>query len=150
VARVLVGTIDTPDGAGVAGVAADDCGASGVIQIVKLDLGAEGASVPVVGALPVSLANPSLTAAAPTSASVGVASAEAVPVNANRKGLVLVNLSDVTISIAFGVPAVLNSGITMLSQGGSFTMTKDTFTTAQVRAIAGGAAAAMAIQEFST
>ncbi len=100
-------------------------------------------------AVPVSQAPVPLTASPPNAASVGVASAEAVPVNASRKGLVLVNLSDNTISIAFGVPAVLNAGITLLAQGGSWTMTRETFTTAQVRAIAAGAASPLAFQEFS-
>jgi hypothetical protein len=101
-------------------------------------------------AVPISQAPVPLTASAPGSATVGVASAEAVPVNANRKGLVLVNLSDNSISIAFGAPAVLNAGITLLAQGGGWTMTRETFTTAQVRAIAGGAASPLAFQEFTT
>jgi hypothetical protein len=88
-----------------------------------------------------------LTGSAPTFATVGVASAEAVPVNANRKGLVVVNTSDNRISLAFGAAAVLNSGIT-LDPGGSWTMTEHTFTTAQVRAIASAAGSNLAIQEF--
>lgn len=100
-------------------------------------------------ALPVSQAPVPLTASAPAAASVGVASAAALAANAARKGLVLVNRSNNTISIAFGAPAVLDSGIS-LDPGGSFTMTRETFTTAEVRAIAGGAASALAIQEFTT
>jgi hypothetical protein len=99
-------------------------------------------------ALPISEALVPLTASSPGAASVGVASAEAVPANASRKGLVLTNLSDYSISLAFGAAAVLNSGITLLAQGGSWTMTRDTYTTAAVRAIAGGAASPLAIQEF--
>lgn len=91
---------------------------------------------------------PALTPSSPAVASVGVASAEAVAVNANRKGLVLCNNSDNVISIAFGAAAVLNSGITLQPQGGSWTMTRETFTTAQVRAIAGGAASPLGVQEF--
>jgi len=101
-------------------------------------------------AVPVSVASPTvLTPSSAAVASVGVGSAEAVAVNANRKGLVLCNNSDNVISIAFGVPAVLNSGITLQPQGGSWTMTRDTFTTAQVRAIAGGAASPLGIQEWT-
>jgi hypothetical protein len=96
--------------------------------------------------VPVS-AKTALTASAPIAASVGTASAEVVPVNANRKGLVLVNTSEAWISIAFGAVAVLNSGIS-LAPGGAYTMTEHTFTTAQVRAIAGAPTSNLAIQEF--
>ena len=99
-------------------------------------------------ALPISEAPVPLTASGPGSASVGVASAEAVPANGNRKGLVVTNLSDNTISLGFGAAAVLNAGITLLAQGGSWTMTRETYTTQQVRAIASGAASTLAFQEF--
>lgn len=101
-------------------------------------------------AVPVSLAHPALTASAPASASVGTTSAQAVAANAGRKGLVLVNRSNAVISIAFGASAaVVDDGITLEPMGGSFTMTKDTFTTAAVNAIAGSAASKLAIQEFA-
>lgn len=89
-----------------------------------------------------------LTASAPTAISVGVASAEAVAVNANRKGLLLVNTSVNYISLAFGAVAVLYSGITLNPQGGSFWMDEYSFTTAQVRAIASAAASNLSVQEF--
>lgn len=89
-----------------------------------------------------------LTASSPTAASVGVASAAAVAANTSRKGLTLVNTSANTISLGFGAAAVLNSGITLLANGGTFVMDKYTFTTAAVNAIAGGAASNLAIQEF--
>lgn len=90
-----------------------------------------------------------LTGSAPTAVSVGVASAEAVAVNTSRKGLVLVNTSAATISLAFGVAAVLNSGITLFPNGGTYVMDEYTFTTAQVRAIASAAASNLAVQEFA-
>lgn len=99
-------------------------------------------------AVPISLANPALTASSPGAVSVGTSSGAAVSANANRKGLVLVNTSSATISLAFGAAAVLNSGIT-LDPGAAWTMTKDTFTTAEVRAIAGAAASNLAYQEFT-
>ena len=85
---------------------------------------------------------------APTAASVGVASAEAVAVNTSRTGLILVNTSSAWISLAFGAAAVLYSGITLAPLGGTFVMDNDTFTTAQIRAIASAAASNLAIQEF--
>jgi len=88
-----------------------------------------------------------LTASSPTFATVGTSSAEAVASNANRKGLMLKNTSANTISIAFGVAAVLNSGIT-LDAGENWYMNEYTFTTAQVRAIASGASSNLAIQEY--
>jgi hypothetical protein len=100
-------------------------------------------------AVPVSQAPVPLTAAAPGVASVGVGDAEAVPANAARKGLVLVNLSDNTISLGFGQTAVLGAGITLLAQGGQFTMTRETLTLASIRAIASGAASPLAFQEFA-
>mgnify|MGYP001566627182 CR=1 FL=1 len=89
------------------------------------------------------------TFAAPTAASVGVASAQALASNTNRKGLVLVNTSTVeTISISIGGTAVLRSGITLLP-GGSFTMDDLTFSTAAVAAIASAAATNLSIQEIT-
>lgn len=91
-----------------------------------------------------------LTPSAPAAASVGVASAEEVAANANRKGLVLVNTSANTISLAFGTnAAVLNSGITLNATGGTWVMDEHTFTTQAVNGIAGGAASNLAVQEFT-
>lgn len=90
-----------------------------------------------------------LTPAAPAAASVTGSSASAVAANANRKGLILTNTTtSQTISIAFGVAAVLNSGIT-LATGQSFIMDEFSFTTDQIFAIGSGSAN-LAIQEFST
>lgn len=91
----------------------------------------------------------SLTGSAPAAVSVGIASAEAVAANANRKGLLLVNTSANYISLAFGAAAVLYSGITLNPSGGAFWMDEYSFTTAQVRAIASGAASNMAVQELA-
>lgn len=89
-----------------------------------------------------------LTASAPTAATVGVTSAQAVAVNTSRTGLVLVNTSAAWISLAFGAAAVLYSGITLAPNGGAYTMDASTFTTAQVRAIASAASSNMSVQEF--
>jgi hypothetical protein len=44
---------------------------------------------------------------------------------------------------------VLNSGITLSANGGSFVMDEYTFATGAINAIAGGAASNLAIQEFA-
>lgn len=90
-----------------------------------------------------------LTASSPTAATVGASSAQALASNSTRKGLVLVNTSANTISLAFGATAVLNSGIT-LDPGASFTMTTNTLSTAAVNAIASAASSNLAIQEFTS
>ena len=90
-----------------------------------------------------------LTASAPTAASVGVSSAQAVASNTSRKGLALVNTSNNVISLGFGATAVLNSGIT-LYPGASWQMNEYTFHTGAINAIAGGASSNLAVQEFTT
>lgn len=90
-----------------------------------------------------------LTASSPTFFTVGVASAQAVAANANRKGLVLTNTSNKIISIGLGATAVANSGI-VLTANGVWVMDEFTFTTAAVNTIASGASANLAIQEFTT
>lgn len=87
-------------------------------------------------------------AKAPTNASVGVASAQVLAANPSRRGLILVNTSVNAISIAFDQAAVLNSGITLAANGGSFTMTVPSFNQGAINAIAAGAASNLAIQEF--
>lgn len=90
----------------------------------------------------------SLTASSPASASVGVTSALAVAANANRKGLVLTNLSNKTISFGIGTAAVLNAGITLIPNA-IWEMDEYTYTTAAINAIASGASATLSIQEFT-
>lgn len=89
-----------------------------------------------------------LTASSPTSATVGVTSAQAVASNASRKGLVLANTSAHTISFGIGASAVLNSGIT-LYPGGVWVMDEFTLSTGAVNAIAGAASSNLSIQEFT-
>jgi len=89
-----------------------------------------------------------LTPSAPDMAVVGVASAQAVAANAARLGLVLVNVSDNLISLGFGAPAVLGSGVT-LYPGGVFNMGEYDFTLVAVNAIASVAASPLAIQEYT-
>jgi hypothetical protein len=107
-----------------------------------------GASVIVSGT--VTPAKTSQSPSAPTQATVGASSALALASNSSRTGLVLVNTSANTISIAFGAnAAVLNSGITLNPNGGTFVMDAFTFTTQAVNAIAGAASSNLAIQELA-
>jgi hypothetical protein len=90
-----------------------------------------------------------LTESAPTSASVGTSSAVAVSSNANRKGLILTNVSSAIISLSFDAAAVLYDGIT-LPPWGVFVMDEYSFSTGEVRAIASAASSDLAVQEFTT
>lgn len=89
-----------------------------------------------------------ISPASPTAATVGVASAQALASNSNRKGLIVVNTSKNTISLGLGAAAVLNSGITLVP-GGSWEMDAFTLTTGVINAIASAASSNLAIQEFS-
>ena len=104
-----------------------------------------GSSVTISGV--VSTKTP-LTASSPTTASVGITSAQVVASNANRKGLVIVNLSSNTVSFGIGAnPAVLNSGIT-LAPNGVWNMSEYDYNTSAINAIASGASSTISIQEF--
>ena len=68
--------------------------------------------------------------------------------NANRKGLIIVNLSSNTISFGIGSnPAVLNSGITLTGLGSVWNMSEYDFNTSAINAIA-SASSTISIQEF--
>lgn len=100
--------------------------------------------------LGVSNAAKPLLFAAPTAASVGVASGTALAANTARAGAVFVNTSGNTISLASdGNAAVLNSGITLNANGGTWVMDSQTFTQGAITAIAGGAASNLAVQEIT-
>ncbi|KKM92956.1 hypothetical protein LCGC14_1213200 [marine sediment metagenome] len=115
----------------------------GVVQTGIPGVTADGA-----GNMNVAESLTALLGLAPASASVGVASAEVVAANADRTGLVLLNLSKSSISFGLeGAPAVLNSGITLLT-GGAWTMDKGNFTLGAITAISDKAVQELAIQEF--
>lgn len=129
-------------------------------QLIKIDKGAAGLSSPVTDAnpLPVSATiaaggvvstKTALTPSAPTAATIAATSTVAVAANANRKGLILINTSNNTMSLSFGaVPAVLNSGVT-LYPGGTYSMGEYDYNLGEVRAIASAGSSNLAIQEFS-
>lgn len=90
-----------------------------------------------------------LTPAAPANATVGVASAEAVAARTTRKGLVLVNTSANWIFLGFGAnAAVVNKGISLSPNGGSWTMDEHTFTRQAVNAIAEAGGSNLGVQEY--
>lgn len=86
---------------------------------------------------------------APTVAIVGVASAQHVAADSTRRGLHLRNLSQARISLGFGFPAVLDSGITLYPRD-SYQMGEYDFDLGAVNAIASAAASNLAIQEYLT
>jgi hypothetical protein len=91
-----------------------------------------------------------LTANAPTSVAVADTATIVLVANSNRRGVTLCNRSSEVISIAFqpSVP-VLNKGIT-LEPGSAWKMDVDSFTTAQINAIANDSDSELAIQEFES
>lgn len=66
-----------------------------------------------------------------------------------RVGIVLTNLSDGTIYLAFGAyAAVVGSGIPLLGSGGNWSMDEFSYTKESIQAIAHSNNAHLAIQEF--
>lgn len=93
----------------------------------------------------------SLTPSAPTFYGATNISGIAVAANVNRKGLIIINTSNTTVSLSFGAnPAILNSGITLNANGGTWVMDEYTFTTQAINAITNAATKNLSIQEFST
>lgn len=96
----------------------------------------------------INLIKQNLNPQSPTSALVGTSSVSVISANPNRKGLVIINTSNKIISLGLGFPAVLNSGITLLS-GGTWVMDEFTLTTAQIFAISSSSGSNISIQEFT-
>jgi hypothetical protein len=92
----------------------------------------------------------SVTPAAPTNVGVGAASTSVVAFNADRKGLVLVNISANKIYLAFDNTASLYKGIALTPNGGAWSMDDYTFCVTAINAIAEGADSTLCIQEFNT
>ena len=89
-----------------------------------------------------------LTPSAPAVGTVGVSSATLVGSNTARKGLILVNTSPNTVSLAVNATAVLNSGMTIYP-GGVFNMDSYNFFLGTVTAIAEAASGTVGIQEYT-
>jgi Ni,Fe-hydrogenase maturation factor len=88
-----------------------------------------------------------LTWAAPTFATVGVASGAALAANANRKGAVFVNDSANLIYLGIGAAASVGRGIRLNRQGGSYEMNATNLSTQVVNAIATGAGSNLCVHE---
>lgn len=89
----------------------------------------------------------SLTANSPASVSVGTTSTTVLAANANRKGVVIQNISTAVVSFGIGATAALNTGIT-LYPGGVWYMDEFSFSTAQINGDAAIAASTVSVQEF--
>lgn len=126
-------------------------GVSGSVAVTGplTDSQLRASAVPVSGTVATSKTD--LTPSAPAVASVGTGSAQAVAANANRKGLILRNVSSSgqRISLGFGATAVLDSGVT-LYVGDSFCMGEYDFDVGAVNAIASAASGSLGVQEYAT
>lgn len=90
-----------------------------------------------------------ISASAPKTVAVGTTSTNIVPANNQRNGLILVNISDSTMYIAFGgQTATLWAGITLTPNGGVFSMDEYTYNKEAVNGIAHTAASTCSYQEF--
>lgn len=90
----------------------------------------------------------SVSALAPAQAAVAATSTAVVAENSQRVGMVLMNLSSGTIYIGINNAAVVGSGITLLPNGGVWTMDEYNFIKEPINAIAHSAGSLLAIQEF--
>jgi len=101
------------------------------------------------GGLPIDVSTKTpLTPSSPVAVLVGVASTQILSANSNRKGGRLVNTSNVRVSLGFGSPAVLDSGITLYPTG-SFNMDEYDFNILVINGIASAAASNVGVQEFT-
>src|SRR5271170_1202192 len=110
---------------------------------------ASGNLQPASAANPVPIANyPSAAIGeAPTNVSMGTSSVTVLAANSLRKGVNICNISYGTVSLAFGVAAVVYTGVT-LGPGGTFWMDATDFTTAAINAISTQTNTTIAVQEF--
>lgn len=88
-----------------------------------------------------------LTGLSPQSATVTGTSAVIVGANADRKGLIIKNLSSDYISLAFATTAVINNGIT-LTPLSSFAMDEYCYSTQAIEAVSSGTSSDVAYEEF--
>lgn len=96
---------------------------------------------------PLPVRPPKISWAAPTFATVGVASAIVLAANAARQGAEFVNDSNKIIYLAFGAAAVVGSGRRLNANGGSYIINAENLTTQDVRAISTGASKNLTVNE---
>jgi hypothetical protein len=126
------------------GSAAPTIGQKLMASSLPVTLASDQPAIPVSGTVSTKTA---LTANAPATGSIGVSSAALVASNGSRKGLVVVNVSNATCSLAVGATAVLNSGIT-LQAGAVWNMNEYSFATGAINAICSAASSTLTVQEF--
>ena len=100
-------------------------------------------STPAAGVAPLNI----VTMAAPTFATVGVASGVIVAANATRLYISLVNDSANTIWLAFGAAAVVGSGTRLNANGGALVMGANGLSRQDIRGIALVAGSNVTVQE---
>lgn len=88
------------------------------------------------------------TANAATNVSVGVASTAIVAANTSRKGLVIQNSGSFDIFLGINTAAVLDKGIFLIKNGGTWVMDEFTFTTESVEGIVASNTTNITVQEF--
>lgn len=89
-----------------------------------------------------------LTANAATTVTCGATTTVLLAANASRKGLVIVNTGVKDIFIGIGASAVLNQGIYLVANGGTWVMDDYTFTTQAINGITTSSTSNISIQEF--
>lgn len=82
----------------------------------------------------------------PATATSTNSSSQVVASNANRKGLIVINLGTVNVSLGCGTTAITNSGIT-LTPNGTWVMDQYTFTVSAINAIS-STSCTLSIQEY--
>lgn len=91
-----------------------------------------------------------LDASLPANVAVADTSEVVVAASAARHGLVVVNVGSKRISLGLdGNAAVLDAGITLNPNGGTWVMDDRTFTTGAVAAVADTGGSSLAVQEFT-
>lgn len=101
-----------------------------------------------LAALSVTTTPAAVTAASPTFATVGVASNLALGPG-TYKQITFVITTAANVSLGFDAAAVLNSGVTMIGRGASYTLDGPITLATGVNAIASAAATNLAIQAFT-
>lgn len=96
----------------------------------------------------VNVTKTALTPSSPTFATVSTASGQ-IAAAGNRKGLIVVNESNVRVYLGMGAPAVVGRGVALMPSGGSFTMGEYDYSTGAINAISTSSSNNITVQEFT-
>lgn len=145
------GTVTTTPPANASTNVAQVAGTAVSVNTGVRDGGTQRVTIATNDLVPIAVTKTDLTPSSPTTASVGIATAQAVASSATRKGLILRNTSSAgqRISLGFGLSAVLDSGVVLYPQD-TFYMGDYDFDLGAVNAIASAASASLAVQEYTT